>query len=201
MRVSTIVVLASLLVAVWCGAARAQAPGETVPDPFPTPAAADKDGTTATLTALAATGTGYALVALASSHHGSLAAVGDLGAALAIIGPSAGHLYAGEYAHVAAMSALRSLALTVIAVGAIDAFSGDLECADAGAPAPGEDGSCGANNSNHGTAIALVGVSGFVVATAYDLWDAHRAAERSNAKRGSIAVLPTGTGFAVAGRF
>lgn len=185
----------------WCAVAHAQAPGQTVPDPFPSPPAqADKDGTTATLAALGFTAAGFALAGAGASNH--VAALGDAGLALIIIGPSAGHLYAGEKGHALGMSLLRTAAIATIVIGAIDDLAGNVECpAYSSTPGiyPGD--GCSTNQQNYGSAIAMTGGLVLIAATAYDIWDAHRAARRANERPSSLAVVPTGTGFAVAGRF
>ena len=201
MRVVLVAIVAAVMT--WCAVAHAQAPGQTIPDPFPSPPAqGDKDGTTATLAALGFTAAGFALAGVGAGSH--TAALGDAAAALIIVGPSAGHIYAGETGHALGMSLLRTAAIATVAVGVIDALNGSVECAASSTTGPGSSdwgGSC-RQPQNYGSAIAMTGGLVFVAATAYDLWDAHRAARRANERHASsIAVLPTGTGFAIAGRF
>jgi hypothetical protein len=117
-----------------------------------------------------------------------------------LIGPSAGHLYAGETSHAVKMSALRIGALATFLLGLVPVISAnDSRCGDCG-PQPSND------NLLPKLALAAGGV-GLVVATLYDLADAPRAARRANLRAFQLVptAVPTSTGMApgavLAGRF
>jgi hypothetical protein len=100
----------------------------------------------------------------------------DAGLALASFGlmavaPSAGHIYAGrdELAHIVGMSVLRGTALTLAAKGLAMAWNMCERDCDAAY-----------RDDKEGSAILVLGLLTYVVATGYDLYDAHRAAERAD---------------------
>lgn len=105
---------------------------------------------------------------------------------LMVIGPSAGHLYAGDSGEAVGMSLVRAGGLGVAFYG-FSRMVDDLDdCAEA----------CG----DHGLLVAVGGLGIWSAAAIYDLIDAPRAAARANARR-RMSIVPTGTGLAVAGRF
>jgi len=189
MRLSALVVVAALSVP---AAALAQ-PGATHTD---APAEA-RDGGTATLVALGATAAGVGL-ALAGTRVGrpsrpaGIVSIGG-GLALAIAGPSAGHVYAGEWRHALGFTALRVASAGVMVLGLAETVS-CIDCTD--------------RHPEVGIGLMVGGGIALGGLTIYDLYDAHRAARRANARSLAIAptVLPTpdgrtATGLVVAGTF
>lgn len=100
-------------------------------------------------------------------------AIEVLGGGLLAIGPSLGHVYAGEYGHAFGTSLLRSAAL-VVALQSAD----DLAYAD---------------RSDNWTYVALVSSAVvWAVATTYDLHDGVGAVRRYNHRQsGAVMVAPT----------
>ncbi len=133
---------------------------------------------TAQLLAVGATGLGLlTFFAAADDNNEELALVG---AGLTLIGPSAGHIYAGENGHAVKMSLLRTGALLTFIYGAVKSTEGD--CIDY----------CYENTNNEGEAAMYLGGAVFVVSTLYDLYDSGRAARRFNEKAArTLTVGPT----------
>lgn len=136
-----------------------------------------KNPGTAQLLAVGATGLGLlAVYAGADDNNGELALAG---AALTLVGPSAGHIYAGENAHAVKMTLLRTGALLTFAYGAAKSTEGD--CIDY----------CYDNNNSDGDAAMYLGGAVFVIGTLYDLYDSGSAARRFNEKAAKLTLGPT----------
>jgi hypothetical protein len=226
--VTAVTLLAASVLAATASPALAGPPGRTAPidweDPTSAPAparraAADetqtelKSGSTATLLAIGATLGGFALIG-AGGQRGNDGVMAT-GMAMVLIGPSAGHFYAGETGHAVKMSLLRSGGAIVAGMGLVASFNSEDVQAGASSPCPVDDASC-TNKPTHGhdnhgdnrTAERMMWLGGgvLVAATLYDLWDAHRAAGRTNEKaKRAWAVAPMvtngGGGFSVGGAF
>lgn len=140
-----------------------------------------------TATTIAVTATAAGAVMIGGAIKADFAPLGVVGAALLVVGPSAGHLYAGEYGHALGMSALRAAAGLTGLVGLIVASTVTY------------DGPPGANDHANAWAVAYAGAGIYLAATIYDLWDAHRAVRREL----TIAPMPAqgGAGLMVAGTF
>lgn len=104
-----------------------------------------------------------------------------LGAGLTLVGPSAGHIYAGEGSHAVKASLLRAGGVVVFTLGAIE--NGNYECYDAYYCEDDDDGE---------TAMWIGGLV-VVASTLYDFYDAGRAVNRYNDRRRKAAyqVAPT----------
>lgn len=146
-----------------------------------------KSESTATALAIGTTLGGLALASAGAKHSAGTVVLG--GIALMMIGPSAGHFYAGESGHGAKMSLLRTGGLLLLGVGLL-ASSTVTYCA---APPEGETSNCGTRDSHAiGEMMMWTGGATIVGATLYDLWDAHNAAHRTNKKAArSWAVAPS----------
>jgi hypothetical protein len=158
------------------------------------PAPAQMSEATATELAVGATAAGYALAIGMAAYGGpgDHTAASWASATLIMVGPSAGHLYAGEGGHAAGMIALRSAGVVTFAVGAMSYFvaANDTGCADYyGCTNP----SRGSTQDDHtgGKAAMLLGAGAFIIGTGYDLFDAHRAARRHNERTRAVAIAPT----------
>lgn len=179
-------------------------PGLTPPSQTPPvvgePPAPDKSPSTALALALGASAIGYAMMFKAGSirDDDTAAAVGVSGVALAMVGPSAGHIYAGEYGHAATTTLIRvaGAGLTIWGISeAVAEFDDSTRSHRAG-----------------GLAI-LGGLATITVATVYDIYDAPPAAMRANTRAAAAYHLRfaplagrdprTGSvfGAAVSGRF
>jgi hypothetical protein len=126
-----------------------------------------------------------------------------------VIGPSAGHIYAGETGHAVKMSLLRGGGFVAFMIGAIKATT-----VYAGSPAEPGCIDCPTRSShndrdNAGLLMWGGGIT-FVAATVYDIIDASRAARRHNAKSTRmLMVAPSyaqtssgpAPGVALSGRF
>lgn len=134
----------------------------------------------ATMLAVGATLGGLALAAAGAEHGTNTAVLG--GTALMLIGPSAGHFYAGETGHGVKMTLLRTGGALVLGLGVIMSTA----AADCG---PG--GACSTEDSHaNGEKMMWIGGATLLGATLYDLWDAHNAARRANeraARRWTVA--------------
>lgn len=133
-------------------------------------------------------GLGIAVAAVRYENSGA----GLVGLAGLLIGPSVGHLYAGEWVHALGTSAVRTAGGFVFLVGLIEATS--TEQSSGGGSSPHSD----------GRSMMLLGGAAYVLTTIYDIYDARRAARRSNEH--ALAVVPTvgqnaTVGLMVAGRF
>jgi hypothetical protein len=106
-----------------------------------------------------------------------------IGTTLLVVGPSAGHLYAGDSGEAVGMSLVRGGAAALFYVGLtrlIDSCESD---------------SCDDGKSEY---MMLGGLGLWTAAAVYDMIDAPRAVARANAR---MAVTPTGNGIAIAGTF
>jgi hypothetical protein len=151
--------------------------------PMPAPIMPErKSEGTATMLSLGTTAAGFAFLAAAGRQDSDSGGLITLGLASLIIGPSAGHIYAGETGRAVGMSLLRGTGFLVFLAGVIKAttvYASD--CIDY----------CNYNEHDDGEAMMWVGGLTFVAATVYDIIDAPRAARRRNAKdRASYQVQP-----------
>lgn len=157
-----------------------------------------KSEATATWLSIGATALGLGAIALGGeSRNEALAWAGVAGV---FVGPSAGHIYAGEGGHAVKMSLLRAGGVVVLAVGALSAHS-EPACIDY----------CGYDDDDSEANAAIwLGGALFVGATLYDFWDAGRAARRYNEKhQASYMFAPTmmssphgaAPGLSLAGQF
>jgi len=155
-----------------------------------------KSESTATWLSIGTTALGFgAMMVAAEERNDALAWAGIAGV---LVGPSAGHIYAGENGHAVKMSLLRTGGLVVFAVGALSASS-----------RPSCPQYCSYDDDN-GEAAMWLGGALVVGATLYDFWDAGRAVRRFNDKQQhSYMVAPTmlsspagaTPGVALAGQF
>ncbi len=175
----------------------AQASSPLVFDHAPVPPA--KSEATATSLALGITAAGYLLAFSGAAERANSGVLGGAVGAMIVVGPSAGHLYAGEARHALGMTALRGVGVTTFAVGLFMGFAvGDTE-ACCGTTSHHDDSS---RNAALGTMAA--GAAMFIGGTVYDLWDAHRAVARANERAATrqlaiVPVLSRGTQGAAAG--
>lgn len=171
---NAVIAAATLLLASTVAAAQ---PAMTAPmEPLPAPALETKSGSTATVLAIGTTLGGLALASAGAEHGDGTVVLG--GIALMMIGPSAGHFYAGETGHGVKMSLLRTGGLVLLGVGLLTS-STVAYCASA----EGETGNCSTGDS-HATGEKMMWIGGATIvgATLYDLWDARDAAHRANEK-------------------
>jgi hypothetical protein len=172
MRNAVVTAAATLLLA--STAASAQ-PAMTGPLEPPAPIEA-KRASTATALAIGATLGGLALASSGAEHNDSSVVFGGL--ALMMLGPSAGHFYAGETSHGVKMSLLRTGGLLILGVGLITSNTA-VDCA----AIEGEVSNCSTRDSHaNGEKMMWIGGATLVGATLYDLWDAHNVADRANEK-------------------
>lgn len=154
--------------------------------PLPAPALPDvKSEGTATMLALGTTAAGLALIgAGASSNHSE--GVATLGLLALMVGPSAGHIYAGEASHAVGMSLVRAGAFITFVVGAVKATSVYAsDCFDCSGG-----GSSWQKDHDAGVRMMWVGGIAFVASAVYDFIDAPRAARRRNDKGRGFMVAP-----------
>jgi hypothetical protein len=196
MRLAVSLTAAALVVTASAGLAAAQpalAPlaDPAVPAEWTPPPPGTKSELAATGLAFGATLGGYALAFAAANTQSS--AMGEAALGLIVIGPSAGHLYAGERGHALGMSALRAGGLVTFAVGLMATVTYGAETDLSGASCPNGCGGPPPSNAHWaGPAAMLVGGTAFTAGTIYDLLDAHRAVERANAKLvRDVVVAPT----------
>jgi hypothetical protein len=153
-----------------------------------------RDPGTATAYAVGATGLGVGMMMYGVRENDAALAV--VGAGLLVVGPALGHFYAREYNHAAATTLVRGLA-GLVWVGAEIAASHEA-CASNGEP-------CGPPSDHHvAHDVAMISAGALIGTAVYDLFDAHRAAERTNRRPWygiGISPLATGGGLVVAGRF
>ena len=114
-----------------------------------------------------------------------------LGGAAMFVGPSAGHIYAGENGHAVGMTLLRGAGAATFLYGLMT----DTIVADG----PKE-------YSQHASArpLMVLGAAVFLGGTLYDMFDAHRAVRRANAENGVVVapmISARSAGVAVAGSF
>ena len=122
-----------------------------------------------------------------------------IGAGLAL-GPSVGHVYAGEYVHAAGMAVLRTIAATL---GPYLLLTSTIRSSDC------QGSQC--DTSKPGIVLAVGLLVALPILVIYDLADAPRAAARANARNGftELGLVPTvavggpspNRGLALAGRF
>jgi len=161
---------------------------ETPPIPV-APVVSEKSEVVATGLAFGTTLGGFGLIALGASLHSGV--VGTLGGAAMFVGPSAGHIYAGENGHAVGMTLLRGAGAATFLYGLMT----DTIVADG----PRE-------YSQHPSArpLMVLGAAVFLGGTLYDMFDAHRAVRRANAEN-AVVVAPMisaqSAGVAVAGSF
>jgi len=161
---------------------------ETPPPPT-TPISTEKSEGLATGLALGTTFGGLAMIVVGTSVRSG--ALELLGGAAVFVGPSAGHIYAGEHGHAIGGTLLRFSGAVTFLYG----LASDTIVAEG----PRE-------YSQHPSARPLmaVGAAVFLGATIYDMFDAHRAVRRANAET-SFVIAPMITartaGVAVTGRF
>lgn len=183
-------------------------PSRTPPIDYATPPAPQvKSESTATILAIGATLSGFALMSAGAERGNDHVIVG--GMALVLVGPSAGHFYAGETGHGVKMSLLRTGGALVLGMGLVASLSTE---SISGAPCPVESATCTnkptSSHDDDRTAERMMWLGGgvLVAATLYDLWDAHNAARRTNEKAQrafTIAPMLTngGGGFSLGGAF
>jgi hypothetical protein len=128
-----------------------------------------KSESTATLLALGTTAAGLGTIYLgAQGNNGGLAWAG---VAITLIGPSAGHIYAGETGHAAQLSLLRIGGFATFVYGLVQATT-RTDCYD----------SYACDDPNDGEGAMWLGGAVVVGATLYDFVDASKAARRANRK-------------------
>ncbi len=179
----TAVIAAALLLSAATASAQ---PAMTAPmaQPYyqsqPPPVPEAKNESTATMLAIGTTLAGFALTAAGAEHEEGGVVLG--GMAMMLIGPSAGHFYAGENSHAVKMTLLRTGAALVLGIGLVQ-YTVVADCAVA-VDQYGNGGSCGPSHDDRetGRKMAWVGGATLVAATLYDLWDAHNAAHRTNVR-------------------
>ncbi len=154
-----------------------------------------------TAQALAVGVTGLGLVAIFAGADDNNEELALAGVGMTLIGPSAGHIYAGENGHALKMTLLRTGGLLTFIWGAVKQDS-SYDCIDY----------CYEDTSdNEGETAMYVGGAVFVLGTLYDIYDSGRAARRYNERAArALTVGPTmmsaangGTspGVALSGRF
>lgn len=157
----------------------------SAPLPAPVIEGRTKSEGTATLLSLATTAGGFALLATAVNQSEGGGGMGMVGFLALLIGPSAGHIYAGEAGHAVGMSLLRGGATIAFIAGALKMTMAS-DCIDW----------CGSNERDSGATLMWVGGLTFIAATVYDIIDAPRAARRHNTKERQYAVQPMFVGAA-----
>ncbi|MEO8699715.1 MAG: hypothetical protein ABI867_06710 [Kofleriaceae bacterium] len=151
-----------------------------------------KSESTATLLAIGATTAGFLAIGAATDNNGDgNGGLGLIGAGLLLIGPSAGHIYAGETGHAVKASLLRSAGVLAMLVGAI---SMTTVASDAGACPPDTlcEGGGGRDDKSRAKLLLGVGAAVYIGSTIYDLVDAGAAARREN-RRHARAMMFTPT--------
>lgn len=159
---------------------------------------AEKSPATALNLALLGTGTGFGM--MVAGGRWKLDGLSLAGFAVTLIGPSAGHFYAGENGRGLAHTGLRVSAVAAILVGAVWGLGDCLGDTD-------ED-TC--DLSPGATAAIAGGVVVGLGSMVYSLYDAPRAARRHNARARQLYVVPapmagtgqsSGFGLQLGGRF
>jgi hypothetical protein len=153
------------------------APAASVTQPAPRPI---KSESSATWLSIGATAAGIGGLYLAARDENGNLAIASV--ALTLIGPSVGHIYAGETGHAVKMSLLRAAGLLTLGYGAYQADTySNSGCIDY----------C-SNGQSDGKTTMLVGGAILLGATLYDFYDAGRAARRTNEKAArALTVAPT----------
>ncbi len=152
--------------------------------PMPAPAieGSMKSEATATMLSIGTTAAGFALIAAAGKQQDG-AGMGTLGVLALMIGPSAGHIYAGETGHAVGMSLLRGGAAVAFIAGVVQATTvAYADCIDQCTGYAGD--------RDNGATLMWVGGISFVAATVYDIIDAPRAARRRNTKTRQWQMAP-----------
>jgi hypothetical protein len=181
------------------------------PYAYPAPIASEqKSEGVATALAIGATTAGFMMIGSGASRGGD--GMITAGLITMVIGPSAGHIYAGETGHAVKMSLLRGAGFVTFMAGAIKATTvHDVApaepCVDCVQPQPQHSSN---NRDNAGTLMWIGGLT-FVAASVYDMLDASRAARRTNIKNAHmLTVVPSyaqtqsgavAPGVALTGRF
>lgn len=151
------------------------------------PPRAETSEAAATGLALGVTAAGYLLAFSGAAERAHSGVVGGAVGAMIVVGPSAGHIYAGETRHALGMTALRGVGVTTFAVGLFMGLAvGDSDTCCS---------SSEHHDGNHHTAAIgtmAAGAALFIGGTVYDLWDAHRAAARANERAAAraLAIVP-----------
>ncbi len=157
------------------------------PAPFAYPApevAPVKSEGVATMLSIGATAAGFALISAgANGDNGGGAMAVGVGALM--IGPSAGHIYAGESGHAVKMTLLRGGSFVVFMAGVLELTTASVDsgdCIDWCGPS--------SDDRTKGERMMWIGGLTFVGATVYDILDASRAARRRNAKNRGYMMMP-----------
>ena len=152
-------------------------------------AAATERKSTGEAFALSGGSTMAGVVLLGIASHWSSAPAGYTGAALVLVGPTLGHIYAGDTWNTGLAVRLGSSATFVLGAGLA------LRCID----------TCSDSDSTVATVGALLGLFSAITyagATFYEIGTAPEAAAKYNREHHlDVTVVPTGTGLAVAGTF
>jgi hypothetical protein len=154
---------------------------------------------------LAGTAAGaVALFAASTDGAADTAPIAVTGIGLLVLGPSLGHLYAGETGRALRHAAVRAGAVAVMGAGLLVAWSSPC------AFGPENDDHCPNARDRIGVGIIAAGAALGVGSIVYSIIDAPRAADRSNRAQPALAITPvpvispnrsTGPGLSVAGRF
>jgi hypothetical protein len=162
---------------------------QPMPMPMPMIEGKSKSEGTATMLSVGTTAAGFALIAAAGKQQDGGGAMGTVGVLALLIGPSAGHIYAGETGHAVGMTLVRGGAAIAFLAGVLKATMvySTSDCFD-----------CGHASGDRDDGVTLMWVGGlsFVAATVYDIIDAPRAAKRRNAKDRQFSMQPMMVGTA-----
>jgi hypothetical protein len=107
------------------------------------------------------------------------------GLGVLVIAPSAGHIYAGEHHHAAALTLVRSGGLVLLGLGVHERYATESTSGACPGPCP---------KSTAGEPLMALGIGTIAIATLYDLYDAHRAAHRANLEARTWTVAPAALG-------
>lgn len=133
-----------------------------------------KSGATATGLAIGGTVAGFALMAAGGNAESE--ELSWLGLGVAVVGPAAGHFYAGEPGHGVLTSTLRAASIASFAVGFDMSFC-LFDCSDVSVA-----------QRRTGDLLVFAGLGMYAATTIYDLVDAHQAAGRANRRRAATAA-------------
>jgi hypothetical protein len=137
-----------------------------------------KDPTTARLLSVGVTGLGFLGILAAANDNSEQLGWASLG--VMMIGPSAGHIYAGEGGHALKMTLLRTGGLVTFLWGALKSTEG--KCLDY----------CYENENKDGEKAMYVGGAVVLLSTLYDFYDSASAANRYNEKAArAFTLAPT----------
>jgi len=143
---------------------------------------ADRSPATALTLSLASTVAGYVVAAEASTNQ----RLADVGVVLFLVGPTIGQAYAGNTFNRGL--AVRAGGLALVFIGAPLSLASQDHCC--------------AISSGSGAALLLTGFLMYIGGATYEIATAPEAARRYNREhRTSVAIVPTGGGIALAGRF